>query len=129
MPSPFVIERGTVTIDELAAKLGVDRGTAYRLARADKLPIPVIRVGRRQVVARAALERILAGERLSSHSDGGAIMLPNPPRADCALCKAYEFLRRIAERASRPAGPAFPSLAEDNKELSGSTRTAQEGRH
>jgi len=52
----------TVTIGEVAARLGIARSTAYELAAADRLPVPVIRLGRRMVVARAALDRVLDGE-------------------------------------------------------------------
>ena len=55
-------ERRTMTIEEVAAALGIDRTTAYALAKEDRLPAPVIRLGRRMVVGRAALERVLAGE-------------------------------------------------------------------
>ncbi len=53
-------DRATATIDEVAATLGIGRSTAYELAKSDRLPIPVIRLGRRMVVARAALDRLLA---------------------------------------------------------------------
>jgi excisionase family DNA binding protein len=58
-------DRRTMTIAEVAAALGIDRTTAYALAKADRLPAPVIRLGRRVVVGRAALECALgvrAGE-------------------------------------------------------------------
>ena len=55
-------DRLTLTIEEVAAALGIDRSTAYALAKAERLPAPVIRLGRRLVVGRAALERALAGE-------------------------------------------------------------------
>ena len=54
--------RLTLTIEEVAAALGIDRSTAYELAKRDALPAPVIRLGRRRVVGRAALERGLGGE-------------------------------------------------------------------
>ena len=53
-------DRQTLTIAEAAAVLGIDRSPAYTLAAADRLPVPVIRLGRRLVVGRAALERVLA---------------------------------------------------------------------
>jgi len=56
------IERGTLSIEEAAKRLGIGRGSAYAAARADTLPVPVIRVGRRMVVSRAAIERLVAGE-------------------------------------------------------------------
>ncbi|MDP9358813.1 MAG: helix-turn-helix domain-containing protein [Chloroflexota bacterium] len=67
-------DRQTLTIEEVAAALGIDRSTAYALAKADRLPAPVIRLGRRMVVGRAALERALAGEtaRRAGTGDGAA---------------------------------------------------------
>jgi excisionase family DNA binding protein len=55
-------ERRTLTIPEVAAALGVARSTAYELAATDRLPVPTIRAGRRLLVSRAALDRVLASE-------------------------------------------------------------------
>ena len=63
--------RATATIDEAAALLGIGRSTAYELAQSDRLPIPVIRLGRRTVVSRAALDRVLAGEGATRTADRG----------------------------------------------------------
>ena len=52
------MDRQTMTISEAAHALGVGRQTAYIAAREGALP--VIRVGRRLVVPRVALERLLA---------------------------------------------------------------------
>lgn len=52
-------ERATLTLEETARRLGVGRSTAYDLAKRDALPVPVIRLGRRIVVPRAALDRVL----------------------------------------------------------------------
>ena len=54
------MERQTVSIPECAQALGISLGGAYSAARRNELPVPVIRVGRRYLVPRAALERILA---------------------------------------------------------------------
>ena len=51
-------ERLTLTIEEAARALGVGRNAAYDAARRGILP--VIRLGRRLVVPRVALERLLA---------------------------------------------------------------------
>ena len=59
-------ERAMATIEEVAAAFGIARSTAYELAKAGRLPVPVIRLGRRMVVPRAALDRLLAG-----HADPG----------------------------------------------------------
>jgi excisionase family DNA binding protein len=63
-------ERLTLTIEEAAVALGIDRSTAYALAAVDKLPVPVIRLGRRLVVGRAALARVL--ERTSDGTGDAA---------------------------------------------------------
>ncbi len=55
-------DRATATIEEVAVSFGIARSTAYELAKSDRLPVPVIRLGRRMVVSRAALDRVLAGE-------------------------------------------------------------------
>ena len=54
--------RRTVTIPEFADELGIDRSTAYALAKDDRLPVPVIRVGRRILLGRDAVERLLSGD-------------------------------------------------------------------
>ena len=56
------IERATLTIEEVAALLGIARSTAFALAKRDALPVPVIRLGRRMVVSRELIERLLAGK-------------------------------------------------------------------
>jgi excisionase family DNA binding protein len=55
-------ERATLTIEEVAMRLGIARSTAFALAKRDALPVPVIRCGRRLVVSRELIERLLAGE-------------------------------------------------------------------
>ncbi len=54
------MERLTWTIEEAAKALGVGRGTAYELARTGQ--IPSLRLGRRLVVPRAALMKLLEGQ-------------------------------------------------------------------
>ena len=52
----------TMTIPEIAKILGISRGLAYDLARRDALPVPVIKLGRRMVLSRKAVERLLSGD-------------------------------------------------------------------
>lgn len=47
----------TMTIEEAARELGVSRNTAYECAKTGQ--IPTVRLGRRLLVPRAALERML----------------------------------------------------------------------
>lgn len=58
-------ERRTMNLDELAQALGLGRTLIRGLARKDELPHPikVIRVGRRMLVSREAVERLLTTER------------------------------------------------------------------
>jgi excisionase family DNA binding protein len=53
--------RRTYTIEEVAEQLGLSRNSAYVAARANTLPVPTIRVGKRMFVSRAALDRFLGG--------------------------------------------------------------------
>jgi excisionase family DNA binding protein len=52
-------QRLTYTVPETARLLGISRGAAY--AAAAERMIPTIRMGRRLLVPRAALERLLEG--------------------------------------------------------------------
>jgi excisionase family DNA binding protein len=52
-----VIERQTLSVEDAGKMLGLSRATAYEAARAGT--IPVIRIGRRVLVPRAALDRLL----------------------------------------------------------------------
>ena len=53
--------RRTVDLPDAAARLGISRATAYRLAAAGRFPTPVIQAGRRKVVPSAALDALLSG--------------------------------------------------------------------
>lgn len=53
------LERKTYTIDEVAALLGLSRNSTFVAAREGRLPVPVIRIGQRMMVSRAALDRFL----------------------------------------------------------------------
>jgi len=56
-----------MTIPVAARVLGISRGLAYDLARRDKLPVKVIRLGRRMVLSRKAVEALLSGDGEVSH--------------------------------------------------------------
>lgn len=49
--------RMTISVEEAAEILGISRAFAYKLVKKDELPI--VRLGRRVVVPRRALERML----------------------------------------------------------------------
>ena len=50
-----------MTIPEFARACSISRGLAYDLARRDKLPVPVIKLGKRMVLSRKAVEALLSG--------------------------------------------------------------------
>lgn len=58
--------RLTLTVEEAAAALGISRAFAYEAVR--RGDIPCIRIGRRVLVPRAALERLI---------DGGSALPPS----------------------------------------------------
>jgi len=64
------MNRQTLTVPEAAKLLGIGRNTAYSLARQGKLP-GVIALGKRIVVSKAALEKVLGAE-VSSVGDNDA---------------------------------------------------------
>jgi excisionase family DNA binding protein len=56
-PRPETPERLTYTVEEAGRLLGICRNSAYQLAAAGE--IPTIRLGRRLVVPKTALDRLL----------------------------------------------------------------------
>ena len=54
------LSRRTYTIDEAARLLGIGRNSAYEAATRGE--IPTIKIGKRVVVPKAALDRMLAGQ-------------------------------------------------------------------
>jgi excisionase family DNA binding protein len=66
-------ERLTYTLTEAARRLGISRALAYEAAHRGELPI--CRIGRRMLVPRAALMRLLEDSPLGARS---ASSLPGP---------------------------------------------------
>lgn len=60
------ISRETVNIETVGKVLGISRPVAYELARRDDLPVPVIRLGRRMVVSKAALQAVLQAGKINA---------------------------------------------------------------
>ncbi len=52
-------EPRTMTIDEFAEMAGVSRNLAYRLAKENRLGVPVIRLGRRLLLSRTRVTALL----------------------------------------------------------------------
>ncbi len=56
------MESKTLSVTDAAQMLGVSKNLAYKLVAEGNFPAPIIRLGRRIVVARAAVEKLLSGE-------------------------------------------------------------------
>lgn len=61
-------QRLTLSVEEAAEMLGISRAFAYRLVKKDELP--TVRLGRRVVVPRRALETMLRLDVNDTASDG-----------------------------------------------------------
>ncbi|HUQ38062.1 MAG TPA: helix-turn-helix domain-containing protein [Aestuariivirga sp.] len=53
------IERETVTVEEASKALGIGRNTAYEAVKSGE--IPSIKIGKRRLISKAALMRLLDG--------------------------------------------------------------------
>jgi predicted DNA-binding transcriptional regulator AlpA len=63
-------ERQTINLPTAFRMLGISRPVGYELARRDRLPVPVIRIGdRRMVVSRRALEAVLNATKPTDTDD------------------------------------------------------------
>jgi excisionase family DNA binding protein len=63
----MAIEPLTLTIPQVAALLGISRNTAYELAARNELPVPVLRLGRRVLVPRESMLRVLGIDEGSAY--------------------------------------------------------------
>jgi predicted DNA-binding transcriptional regulator AlpA len=64
-------ERLTMTIPEFAKATGCSRNLAFRLARQNRLPVPVIFIGpKRMCISRRAVEVLLSGEAQKGNGNG-----------------------------------------------------------
>jgi excisionase family DNA binding protein len=54
--------RGTYDVPKACELIGIHKLSGYKAIREGTFPVPVIKVGRRYVVPKAALDRLLAGE-------------------------------------------------------------------
>lgn len=57
------IERQTVNMPTAFKMLGISRPVGYELAKHNKLPVPVIRLGNRMVISKRALEAVLSATK------------------------------------------------------------------
>lgn len=68
-----IMSSATISVEEAGRLLGIGRDLAYSQARTGSIGgIPVLRIGRRLLVPRAALERALRGESTTVEAAGGA---------------------------------------------------------
>ena len=58
----------TMSLSEIAERMGVSYTTVYELARTDRLPVPVFRVGRQYRLSRRAYEALMNAQHGSQAS-------------------------------------------------------------
>ena len=63
------MEARTVSVEDASKALGISRAFAYELIARDEFPCTILRLGRRIVVVRAALDRVL--EQPLDHEERG----------------------------------------------------------
>ncbi len=56
------LEKRTYTVPEFAKLMGLGRSLVYQLVKEGRMPVPVIRLGKRIVVPRAAVDKLLCAE-------------------------------------------------------------------
>lgn len=65
-PSPALtsdpVSQDTMSLEEIAKRLGISYSTAYELAVRNKLPVPVIRAGRQYRFSRLAFDRLMGAQ-------------------------------------------------------------------
>jgi excisionase family DNA binding protein len=110
-------DRATLTVEEAAARLGISRTLAYELARAGRLPVPVLRLGRRVVISRLACWPQRASRT------GRPAMRPPSPLPLAARQAAWDRLWRILL-----APPAPSSIADDDSALRRTDEPTPHGR-
>jgi len=85
-----------LTMSEASDILGISRSTGYRLARRGAFPVPVLRVGRLQRVARHQLNQYLGGG--VAGAPGEPTPAADPPPAVTAADLFDAFVDLVADR-------------------------------
>lgn len=60
MSTAYLTQRETHTVAEACRRLGIGKTTGYELVKHNEFPCRVIRLGRRVVIPRAEVDRLLA---------------------------------------------------------------------
>ncbi len=68
-PTVSAMDPDTMTLEELAHRMGISLTVAYELARRNALPVPVIRVGRQYRFSRQAYDVLMSGQHPSRVSE------------------------------------------------------------
>jgi excisionase family DNA binding protein len=89
------MEKATVTVEEAAQLLGIGRATAYRAARHGSLP--TIRIGRRLLVPKEALQELLRNSPRKLGAQGVRAGTPEVVRG----CRLRDGMTEKAGRSDR----------------------------
>lgn len=100
-----------LTVSQVAVLLGCDRSMLYKAIVADRFPLPVVRLNRRILVPRVAVERLLG--RVEGHRPPDESPAIGPY---CPTCGAVPLTSVVAWRtratcsAARRSSVAMPSV-------------------
>lgn len=95
-------ESPLVGLTELADILGVHRSTLYRSIESGRFPLPIVRVGARISVPRAAVDRLLAGGGDSPRATPPALQDDHCPACGSRLSARTRPTCSAARRSSSP---------------------------
>ena len=85
----------TVSVEDAGIILGISRPTAYKMARQDAFPVPIIRIGDSIRVSKDALDSLLT--------------MTKPQQ--CAACR--DEIERLKCELAQPSAPVVPEWVED----------------
>lgn len=101
-----------LSVDEVAALLGLSRATLYRSIQRRDFPLPVVTLNARLRVPRRAVDRLLEGLD-PAVPDGGGGQAPAPGARTCPACGSLlssPAKRRPMCSAARRSSSSMPSV-------------------
>jgi len=100
-----------LTVSQVAVLLGCDRSTLYRAIVAERFPLPVVRLNRRILVPRVAVERLLGRGKGHGPPDEPPALSPYCPTCGAAPPSTVVASRtRATCSAARRSSVAMPSV-------------------
>lgn len=99
-----------LTVSQVAVLLGCDRSTLYKAIVADRFPLPVVRLNRRILVPRVAVERLLGRGEDNRPPDDPPAISPYCPTCGAPPSTVVASRTRATCSAARRSSVAMPSV-------------------